>query len=114
MESGIAGRAARTGCATITGCGGAMKVTFWGAAGEVPGSAPLVEAGGKRLLLDCGLNQGRRKGAEAKNRFLPFAGSPIDAVVLSHALMEHSGNLPPLVKSGFGGPIYPTSATVDL
>src|ERR1017187_10183647 len=88
---------ARLGCVTITGCGGAMKVTFWGAAGEVTGSMHLVEAGGKRLLLDCGLNQGRRKVAEAKNRYLPFAGSSIDAVVLSHAHMDHSGNLPTLV-----------------
>ncbi|MGA3015822.1 MAG: MBL fold metallo-hydrolase [Bryobacteraceae bacterium] len=91
-----------------------MKVTFWGAAGEVTGSMHLVEAGGKRLLLDCGLNQGRRKVAEAKNRYLPFAGSSIDAVVLSHAHMDHSGNLPTLVKGGFGGPIYTTPATVDL
>ena len=91
-----------------------MKVTFWGAAGEVTGSMHLVEAGGRRLLLDCGLNQGRRKAAEAKNRYLPFAGSSIDAVVLSHAHMDHSGNLPTLVKSGFGGPIYTTPATVDL
>jgi metallo-beta-lactamase family protein len=91
-----------------------MKVTFWGAAGEVTGSMHLVEAGGRRLLLDCGLNQGRRKAAEAKNRYLPFAGSSIDAVVLSHAHMDHSGNLPTLVKGGFGGPIYTTPATVDL
>jgi metallo-beta-lactamase family protein len=91
-----------------------MKVTFWGAAGGVTGSMHLVETGGKRLLLDCGLNQGRRKEADAKNRHLPFAGSTIDAVVLSHAHIDHSGNLPTLVKSGFAGPIYTTAATVDL
>src|ERR1017187_2814678 len=91
-----------------------MKVTFWGAAGGVTGSMHLVEAGGRRLLLDCGLNQGRRKEADAKNRHLPWAGSMIDAVVLSHAHIDHSGNLPTLVKSGFGGPIYTTPATIDL
>jgi len=91
-----------------------MKITFWGAAGGVTGSMHLVEAGGKRLLLDCGLNQGRRKEADAKNRHLPIDGSTIDAVVLSHAHIDHSGNLPTLVKSGFGGPIYATPATIDL
>jgi metallo-beta-lactamase family protein len=74
----------------------------------------LVESGGKRYLLDCGLNQGRRKEADRKNRELPFSGSSIDGVVLSHAHIDHSGNLPTLVKNGFGGPIYSTPATIDL
>jgi metallo-beta-lactamase family protein len=74
----------------------------------------LVEAASQRLLLDCGMNQGRRKDADAKNRNLPFAGSSIDSVVLSHAHIDHSGNLPTLVKNGFAGPIYSTPATVDL
>jgi metallo-beta-lactamase family protein len=91
-----------------------MKLTFWGAAGTVTGSMHMVESGGKRFLLDCGLNQGRRKDADQKNRRLPFAGSSIDAVVLSHAHIDHSGNLPSLVKNGFGGPIYTTPATIDL
>ena len=91
-----------------------MKLTFWGAAGQVTGSMHLVETAGKRLLLDCGMNQGRRKEADQKNRNLPFAGSTIDAVVLSHAHIDHSGNLPTLVKSGFSGPIFTTPATVDL
>jgi len=91
-----------------------MKVTFRGAAGEVTGSMHLLESGGKRYLLDCGLNQGRRKEADRKNRELPFAGSSIDAVVLSHAHIDHSGNLPTLVKNGFTGPIYSTPATIDL
>src|ERR1035437_5680536 len=91
-----------------------MKVTFWGAAGAVTGSMPLVESGDKRFLLDCGLNQGHRKEADQKNRNLPFPGSSIDAVVLSHAHIDHSGNLPTLVKSGFAGPIYTTPATIDL
>ncbi|MGD0497970.1 MAG: MBL fold metallo-hydrolase [Bryobacteraceae bacterium] len=91
-----------------------MKVTFWGGAGEVTGSMHLVESGGKRILLDCGLHQGRRKDADRKNRELPFEGSSIDAVILSHAHIDHSGNLPTLVKRGFSGPIYSTPATIDL
>jgi len=91
-----------------------MKLTFWGAAGAVTGSMHLVEADGKRFLLDCGLNQGRRQDAERKNRCLPFSGRSIDAVVLSHAHIDHSGNLPTLVKNGFAGPIYTTPATIDL
>jgi metallo-beta-lactamase family protein len=74
----------------------------------------LVESGGRRFLLDCGLNQGRRKEADRKNRNLPFPGSSIDAVVLSHAHIDHSGNLPTLVKNGFSGPIFSTPATIDL
>ncbi len=91
-----------------------MRLTFWGAAGTVTGSMHLVEAAGRRLLLDCGLNQGRRKEADQKNRNLPFAASSIDAVILSHAHIDHSGNLPTLVKEGFSGPIYATPATIDL
>jgi metallo-beta-lactamase family protein len=91
-----------------------MKLTFWGAAGAVTGSMHLVESAGKRILLDCGLNQGRRKEADYKNRHLPLPGSSIDAVVLSHAHIDHSGNLPTLVRSGFSGPIYSTPATIDL
>jgi metallo-beta-lactamase family protein len=91
-----------------------MKLTFSGAAGEVTGSMHLVEAGGRRVLLDCGLHQGRRKEADRKNRNLPFDAASIDAVVLSHAHIDHSGNLPTLVKNGFRGPIYTTPATIDL
>jgi len=91
-----------------------VKVTFWGAAGGVTGSMHHVESGGRRYLLDCGLNQGRRREADQKNRNLPFAPSSIDAVVLSHAHIDHSGNLPTLVKDGFSGPIYSTPATIDL
>ena len=92
-----------------------VTVTFnVDAAGHVTGSMHLVETGGRRYLLDCGLNQGRRKDADRKNRNLPFAGSSIDAVILSHAHIDHSGNLPSLVKSGFAGPIYTTPATIDL
>src|ERR1700688_3132168 len=91
-----------------------MKLTFWGAAGTVTGSMHLLESGGHRYLFDCGLYQGRRKDADRKNRNLPFPGSGIDAVVLSHAHIDHSGNLPTLVKNGFSGPIYATPATIDL
>ena len=91
-----------------------MKLTFHGAAGEVTGSKHLVEAAGRRILLDCGLHQGRRKDSDAKNRNLPFDAASVDAVVLSHAHIDHSGNLPSLVKHGFSGPIYSTPATVDL
>ena len=91
-----------------------MKLTFWGAAGTVTGSMHMVETGGKRYLLDCGLYQGRRKDADQKNRHLPFPAASIDAVILSHAHIDHSGNLPTLVKNGFAGPIYTTPATIDL
>src|SRR5450432_4140435 len=91
-----------------------MKLTFWGAAGTVTGSMHLLESGGKRFLLDCGLAQGRRKDTDRKNRNLPFPASEIDAVVLSHAHIDHSGNLPTLVRNGFSGPIFSTPATIDL
>ena len=91
-----------------------MKITFRGAAGEVTGSMHQVESGGKRYLLDCGLHQGRRKEADAKNRNLGVDASSIDAVILSHSHIDHSGNLPTLVKKGFSGPIYTTPATIDL
>ena len=91
-----------------------MKLTFWGAAGTVTGSMHQLELEGKSYLLDCGLFQGRRKDADRKNRQLPIDGASIDAVLLSHAHIDHSGNLPSLVKNGFSGPIYTTPATVDL
>src|SRR5438552_5046336 len=91
-----------------------MKLTFWGAAGTVTGSMHLLETGGKRILLDCGMSQGRRKESDRINRNLPYEGSSIDAVVLSHAHIDHSGNLPSLVKHGFAGPIFTTLATIDL
>jgi len=91
-----------------------MKLTFWGAAGTVTGSMHHLEVDGRQYLLDCGLAQGRRKDAERKNRNLPVKAGSIDAVLLSHAHIDHSGNLPTLVKNGFQGPIYTTPATIDL
>ena len=91
-----------------------MKLTFRGAAGAVTGSMHIVESAGKKLLLDCGMAQGRRKETEALNRDFPFDPRTVDAVVLSHAHIDHSGRLPLLVKRGFTGPIYTTPATIDL
>src|SRR5262245_13572136 len=89
-------------------------VTFWGAAHTVTGSMHLVEANGKKLLLDCGLYQGRRAEAKARNSAFPFDPATIDFVILSHAHIDHVGNLPNLVRQGFHGPIYSTPATRDL
>ncbi|MGB0757485.1 MAG: MBL fold metallo-hydrolase [Patescibacteria group bacterium] len=91
-----------------------MNITFWGAAREVTGSKHLLEVNGKKILLDCGMFQGRRAEAEEKNRNLPFEGSSIDAVVLSHAHMDHCGSLPTLYKTGFRGPVYATRPTCDV
>jgi metallo-beta-lactamase family protein len=91
-----------------------MNLTFWGAAGEVTGSLHQLDVDGRRYLLDCGLAQGRRKEADRKNRHLPVDAGSVAAVLLSHAHIDHSGNLPTLVKNGFGGPIYATPATIDL
>jgi metallo-beta-lactamase family protein len=91
-----------------------MKLGFHGAAQTVTGSMHLVEVNGSRLLLDCGLYQGRRKESFERNRRFPFDVTTIDAVILSHAHIDHSGNLPNLVKQGYTGPIYCTNATRDL
>ncbi len=91
-----------------------MRCTFYGAVRTVTGSMHLVEAGGARILLDCGLFQGPRAQADEINRRLPFPPSSIDAVVLSHAHLDHCGNLPTLARDGFRGPVYCTGATRDL
>ena len=91
-----------------------MRIHFHGAAHTVTGSQHLLEINGHRLLLDCGLYQGRRE--ETYSRNLNFAHDPrnVDAVILSHAHIDHCGNLPNLVKKGYEGPIFATRATVDL
>jgi metallo-beta-lactamase family protein len=91
-----------------------MKLTFWGAARTVTGSMHHLELNGKRYLLDCGLFQGRRQEAREINASLPFPGSSIQSVLVSHAHIDHTGNLPSLVKHGFTGPIVTSPATVDL
>jgi metallo-beta-lactamase family protein len=91
-----------------------MQLTFYGAIRTVTGSMHLVEANGQRILLDCGLFQGRRQEAYERNSHFPFSPRSIDAVILSHAHIDHCGNLPSLVKNGFSGHIICTSATRDL
>lgn len=90
------------------------NLIFHGAAGEVTGSMHLIEYKGRYIALDCGLFQGRRAQANEKNRNFPVHPSKIEAVILSHAHIDHSGRLPRLVKDGFRGTIYATPATHDL
>ena len=91
-----------------------MDITFWGAARTVTGSQHLITNAGQRLLLDCGIYQGRREDAYRINQKLPYQAGTVDAMVLSHAHIDHTGNIPNLVKSGFKGRIHATSATCDL
>ena len=91
-----------------------MKITFLGAADTVTGSKHLVDAAGARVLLDCGLFQGFKLLRERNWAAPAVLPSSIDAVVLSHAHLDHSGWLPALVKHGFKGPVYASAATRDL
>lgn len=91
-----------------------LSLQFLGAARHVTGSKHLLTAGKSRILLDCGLVQGPRRLTNQLNRNLPVEGSTVDAVVLSHAHIDHCGALPRLVKDGFRGPIWCTEATADL
>jgi metallo-beta-lactamase family protein len=91
-----------------------MLIHFHGAAQTVTGSQHLLEINGHKLLLECGLFQGRRKQAYEINRHFHYEPDEIDAVILSHAHIDHSGNLPHLVKQGYRGPIYATPATAHL
>ncbi len=91
-----------------------MKLQFFGAVDTTTGSMHLLEANGQRVLLECGLYQGHRKEAFQKNRNIEVPVETLDACVLSHAHIDHSGNLPSLVKAGYKGPIHATPATRDL
>ena len=91
-----------------------MEITFLGAAREVTGSCHLVTCSGSKVILDFGMFQGHRSDANRKNSQLPFAADELNAVVLSHAHIDHSGRLPMLARHGYTGPIYATPATHDL
>lgn len=91
-----------------------MEIQFIGAAQTVTGSQHLLYINGKKILLDCGLYQGKRKEAFEINRTFKYSPSEIDVLLLSHAHIDHCGKIPGLVKNGFNGPIYTTAATVDL
>ena len=88
-----------------------MKITFLGAAHEVTGSCTLIEVGDKRGLVDCGMEQGKDIFVNQK---LPISPGSIDFVLLTHAHIDHSGNLPLLYKQGFRGAVYASSATTSL
>jgi metallo-beta-lactamase family protein len=91
-----------------------MEIEFYGAAREVTGSCHILRANSRTILLDCGMFQGKRKEAQEKNLRLPLPVAEIDAVVLSHAHIDHSGRLPFLVREGYAKTIWATSATRDL
>lgn len=91
-----------------------MQLHFHGAAQEVTGSCHLVRVGNRSVLIDCGLIQGSPQDAARNAEAFPFAARDIDAVILTHAHLDHSGRLPLLVKSGYKGPVYAHPATRDL
>jgi metallo-beta-lactamase family protein len=91
-----------------------MEIQFLGAAREVTGSQHLLIVNGKKIMIDCGMFQGKRKEAFEKNRNFIIEPSEIDILLLTHAHIDHSGNIPTLVSKGFTGHIYTTSATLDL
>lgn len=91
-----------------------IQLTFHGAAGRVTGSLHLLEAAGARIALDAGLFQGPRAESRELNRTLPFDPRRLDAIIASHAHIDHIGRLPLMVRHGFHGPIYATPATRDL
>jgi metallo-beta-lactamase family protein len=91
-----------------------LRLSFHGAAREVTGSCHLVETGGRRLLLDCGMIQGGKERHERNREPFPFDPAAVDAVLLSHAHIDHTGRLPLLVARGFRGPILTTEASAAL
>jgi len=90
------------------------KIKFLGAAREVTGSMHMIEKDGYKLLIDCGMIQGKRKESFERNRNLPFTAYDVNAMILTHAHIDHSGNIPTLIKQGFKGSIYSSYATKDL
>ena len=88
-----------------------MKITFLGAAHEVTGSCTLVEVGKTRFIVDCGMEQGRNM---FETQSLPVSPAEVDFALLTHAHIDHSGNLPLMAKNGFSGPVYATAATCSL
>jgi len=91
-----------------------MKIQFFGGAGTVTGSQHLLTINGTRILLECGMFQGRRSETYERNQNFSYDPASVDTLILSHAHIDHSGNIPNLVKKGFKGPIIATGATVDL
>jgi len=91
-----------------------IQIEFFGACESVTGSQHLITYNGKKILLECGLYQGRRQDMERINRTFPFDPSAIDALIVSHAHIDHSGNTPNLVKQGFQGKIFCTEATAKM
>src|ERR1700722_443513 len=91
-----------------------IRLHFWGAAQTVTGSSHHLECAGQNILLDCGLFQGHRQQARDINEHLALPVEQLNAVVLSHAHIDHSGDLPLLAKKGYRGPVYTTPSTVDL
>ena len=92
-----------------------MKLTFWGAARQVTGSMHLLElASGTRILIDCGLDYEKRKEFEDRNARFPFQPSEIDILIITHAHIDHTGNVPNLIKQGFAGEIFCSGPTLEL
>ncbi|MEY3175149.1 MAG: hypothetical protein RLZZ436_3063, partial [Planctomycetota bacterium] len=91
-----------------------MKLTFLGGAGEVTGSQHLLETDRARVLFDCGLFQGGESEMRRRNERFRCRPRDLDAVILSHAHIDHCGNLPGLVRAGYKGPIFCTRATADI
>src|SRR3954470_7691927 len=91
-----------------------MRLQFWGADRTVTGSCHLLEVNGLRVLLDCGMYQGKRDEARRLNQYLPHDPRSVDALVLSHGHLDHCGKLPVFTRAGFAGPIYCTPATAEV
>src|SRR6476659_2606121 len=91
-----------------------VKVSFFGAAGEVTGSNFLIETETAKYIVDCGLFQGKDTIADLNDDPFPYNPAEVKAVMVTHAHLDHIGRLPKLVRDGFHGPIYATEATIEL